>query len=666
MKLFTLSIFCFLSFHLFSQSFSRVDSLLDKLIEQRGLFEEQGETSKILGEELIKYNNRHPELYEHLWEYASHLDKDVKPYYYTVINVAIGNIDPQFGLDVLYQGINSIDPDDKATLVDFYGNIGANYHVMGMDDQALENSVKALDILTHEKYDRPESRKIWIKRMLLANITEMYLNHRNLPAALKYSQSALSTENPYEDEYRFKFLKILELNLAAKIAHMQGNQELAEKHLLEELAICIELNEIVSKSKVYVNLGNYTDDYAAKLAYHELAYHAVKNTKSNSVSLILAAKSLANTCLDLAENKALREKYFEMKFNKAYFVSKADTLIGNFERNIKHIDSKQDLADLYRQKARLEKLKGNYLLALELNEKFYTLNDSIFSQESKNKLAAIQSSNEIKLMDQEIALKSHTIVIKERQTIILTIGLLLVSILGALLLYQNRLRKRKNAALKEANRINTRFFSILNHDLRRPVGDVIRLLYLKLENPEMLDNTMRERLNKQTLNSAESLLTSMDDLLIWSKGQMQNFTPQKQEVSVSSLFDEFSKLFSAAESISIEFLNPEDVLLFTDIDYLRTIVRNLTSNAIKALADTENAKIVWKSEITNGQKILSISDNGPGGTDEKFKALYDPNVTVGIKTGLGLHLVRDMAQAIGCKITVESFPDKGTIIRIFF
>ena len=49
---------------------------------------------------------------------------------------------------------------------------------------------------------------------------------------------------------------------------------------------------------------------------------------------------------------------------------------------------------------------------------------------------------------------------------------------------------------------------------------------------------------------------------------------------------------------------------------------------------------------------------------EEFKALYDEKEVVGIKTGLGLHLIRDLAKAINCEIKVDSKVNEGTIITL--
>src|SRR5690606_27639201 len=98
---------------------------------------------------------------------------------------------------------------------------------------------------------------------------------------------------------------------------------------------------------------------------------------------------------------------------------------------------------------------------------------------------------------------------------------------GILLYRQSRNRKKNNLhllslnqQLDQANKVKARFFSILNHDLRRPVYNLIHFLQLQKESPELLDAGSKERIENQTLQSAENLLASMEDLLLWSKGQM--------------------------------------------------------------------------------------------------------------------------------------------------
>lgn len=257
-------------------------------------------------------------------------------------------------------------------------------------------------------------------------------------------------------------------------------------------------------------------------------------------------------------------------------------------------------------------------------------------------------------------------------------GLVLLALVGGLLFYQGYVRKKnnhklrrlnadldeKNHALDKANKTNARFFALLNHDLRSPVYNLIHFLHLQKENPELLDAEMKKNIESKTIASAENLLQSMEDMLLWSKGQMENFKPQPVKIPVSACFEDLQKHFAAERNTAIHFEDPDALVVETDENYLKTIMRNLTGNAIKALQQTPQPTIGWKA-WKEGQKIyLSITDNGPGADQEAFRALYDQSHVVGIKTGLGLHLIRDLAKAINCQISVESKKGKGTTILL--
>ena len=163
---------------------------------------------------------------------------------------------------------------------------------------------------------------------------------------------------------------------------------------------------------------------------------------------------------------------------------------------------------------------------------------------------------------------------------------------------------------------------------------------------------------------AENLLLTMEDLLAWSKGQMKNFTPNRKDIPIELLFEDIQKHFAGTPGIEFRFDAPEAISLHTDEHYLKTIMRNLTGNAIKALAGTPNALILWKAWEKDGKQYLSLADNGPGATEQQLQALYDGSLPVGIKSGLGLHLVRDLAKAISCAIAVRSSPGQGTEFQL--
>ena len=94
------------------------------------------------------------------------------------------------------------------------------------------------------------------------------------------------------------------------------------------------------------------------------------------------------------------------------------------------------------------------------------------------------------------------------------------------------------------------------------------------------------------------------------------------------------------------------------------ILYNLTVNALKALKNTPDPKLEWKAETRDGIVLISISDNGPGITHKQAEALYNKEASIGTKSGLGLHIIRDLADAIQCSIIVDSGPNTGTMITL--
>ena len=311
------------------------------------------------------------------------------------------------------------------------------------------------------------------------------------------------------------------------------------------------------------------------------------------------------------------------------------------------------------------------IISLDYHKKYTYTKDLVFNKKNKQTLETLENKREISLRDNLIKINELSLEAKQRQKWYFIFGLLSLGIIGVLLFYQSSNRRKTNEKLQilnseldESNKAKTRFFSILNHDLRGPVANLVFFLQLQKESPELLDEESTKRMQDKTISGAENLLNSMEDILQWSKSQMENFKPQFKNISIDSLFKDIKNHFASEENIKITFENFQDLQLKTDDNYLKTILRNLTGNAIKALHEVENPTIIWNAFSENNINYLTITDNGAGATKEQLKALFDETEVVGIKTGLGLHLIRDLAKAIHCEINVKSSPDEGTTFTL--
>ena len=398
-----------------------------------------------------------------------------------------------------------------------------------------------------------------------------------------------------------------------------------------------------------------------------------KEAENNIQKSILEAKKLGYTNKVALAITILGDLYLKI-FNENQDKKTLEKAKDNYTKALEiynQINDKQSISINLKKLSDVEQKLGNIKKALEYNTKYSVYRDSIFNDKTKNTITHIEDQREIELKNRQIKINKLELEAKEKQKWFYISGIFLLVIIGSLLFHQSYNRKKNNqklrqlnSQLEEANRIKTRFFGILNHDLRSPVANLIHFLHLQKENPEILNQETKERLQNKTISGAENLLSSMEDILLWSKGQMENFKPQPKKITVEQLFEDNKKVFSGYQHITFEYHNPENIEIFTDENYLKTILRNLTSNSINVFSTTENPTIIWKAWQEKNKTYLSITDNGPGSEKEKFRALYDETEVVGIKSGLGLHLIRDLAKAINCEISVNSIQNEGTTFVI--
>ncbi|MDR6760943.1 signal transduction histidine kinase [Flavobacterium sp. 2755] len=567
---------------------------------------------------------------------------------------------------------------------------------------SLNDTLKRKDLIVYIKQVLDTTKNTYTQAVLNGSLGEYYLDYAQYENFIKYQLKAITYKKLLKKSTpNIENIGVSYSQIASAYIKMKQFDKAIE--YLNEAKPYIKTSPYVSA----FSCNYYMQCFAAQkkpdsvLKYYKLiyTYPTVKDSlflnlsfANQSMSKFYADKGQINTAYNYAKKAVL----FGQKSTDEEILMEANTIMGRvlYEKR----DYKSAIETLKKASVNAlnydkeffvtinKKLSQSYAAlglweeAFHYNEIYSKYNDEMMHESAKQSIANAEARYQNKTKQQKInnlstenTIKNIQIDEAKKQRLYLISGLALVAIIGLLLFNQNQNRKKTNQKLQvlnqeldEANKIKARFFSILNHDLRSPVSNLIHFLHLQKENPELIDEETAARMQTKVISGAENLLTSMEDILLWSKGQMENFKPHFKEIAVDVIFDEMQKHFSSNENISILFENPQNVILTTDENYLKTIIRNLTGNAIKALDKRENQKIIWKAWRENNQAFLSITDNGAGGNQEKFKALYDDSEVIGIKSGLGLHLIRDLATAINCKIEVSSKPDFGTTFTIVF
>ena len=536
---------------------------------------------------------------------------------------------------------------------------------------------KALDYTLQAARIAGEIRDTGMMMICYANSAAIYNGQRNYSRAIEYSSLALDLGRNFGSgaEHLQVVAKAYE-GLGISLSH-QGKLDKARLYVDSALAIHQRVGNRMGVASMLMQISALQGpDHVAVLKYGLEAQAIFDSIAPNSYYSVMNLGNIGIAYADLVRFPYVSKTELpgvDLKIGNEQLLKTSETFIKRSIALGKQTKNPEIEANMEDSLAIVQSLLGDYKDAFHTLQDRNVLFDSLYSQENKNNLASADEKFQVELRDTQIAAKNQTLAAQERQRWLLIGGLVLLAVIGLLLFRQNRIRKRTNTTLlvlnnrlDEANEIKLRFMSILNHDLRAPVANLINFLHLQKEAPDLLSPGSAEAYSEKTREQAENLLTTMEDLLMWSKGQMKNFTPNRNDVPVQLLFDDIRNIFAAATTVEFDFQATPGFYIHTDEHYLKTIMRNLTSNAVKALAGTPHAKIVWTAWETKGKKYLSLVDNGPGATDQQLKPLYDDSMPVGIKSGLGLHLVRDLARAIACIVTVRSTPEKGTEFQLNF
>jgi len=265
---------------------------------------------------------------------------------------------------------------------------------------------------------------------------------------------------------------------------------------------------------------------------------------------------------------------------------------------------------------------------------------------------------------------------KNRSKLILNEMWLILTLAGLTLLFiftVYYLTLRNMLIQKRLSDMKTDFINNMTHELKTPLS-TIAVASSSLGNRSIIQKENKveeisEMIKKQNRHLSQ-LIDRILDINIWEKDQVKlKCRPVHIEKWTRELVEAFMlEQGNTAPRIDLKFdLHTETNHL--DEVHMSTVINNLLSNAVKY----GHVPCIIGLEINNNQQELSItvSDNGPGIRKEELKHLFEKfyrgevskkRVIKGL--GLGLYYVKQIVEAHGGVITVQSSPGKGTIFHI--
>ena len=214
-----------------------------------------------------------------------------------------------------------------------------------------------------------------------------------------------------------------------------------------------------------------------------------------------------------------------------------------------------------------------------------------------------------------------------------------------------------------------KLYSVIAHDLRSPLASikmVLNMMVLGLSE-NVIGKEMYQML-QMVNHSTEDVFSLLDNLLKWTKSQIGKLNVVYQDFRIDEVVEGVLDIFSlVSKSKNIQLVNDsiDTVTVHADVDMVKTILRNLLSNALKF--SYEGSQIIIGSQVETDKIIVSVKDSGRGmSAEDKEKLLktethfsrYGTNNEEG--SGLGLLLCQDFAIKNGGDLWFESEEGKGS------
>ncbi len=233
--------------------------------------------------------------------------------------------------------------------------------------------------------------------------------------------------------------------------------------------------------------------------------------------------------------------------------------------------------------------------------------------------------------------------------------------------------KRYQDDLEKASRDKTTFISTISHELRTPLNGVVGLSHILLDTP--LNDLQRQYLNTIHL-SAVTLGNIFNDIIDLDKIERRKLKIARSKIDLRMLFSDLetlSRLMVEAKGLYLNFDVDGDVPQWVKADgtRLRQILWNVLSNAVKFTQDGGVSFSVQVSPSASNKVHLrfDIEDTGIGIPDEELQNIFAmyyqvPGTKRAVGTGIGLAITKQLVDAMGGEITVDSELGEGSCFTI--
>jgi signal transduction histidine kinase len=502
-----------------------------------------------------------------------------------------------------------------------------------------------------------------------SRLASYFSQNRNIVEAQKYFEIG----KKYLGQINHKGIKLsFQLNLAAFYTDIAE----ADSAILMYYSILREYDGNLTKrnqAKIYNNIAS-NQIYLKQFKEAILNYNkslVIKEELFDTVGIIRTKQNIFRFYVDLNN------------VSEANIIHKQ--LQEYFRKDTSDIDT---YVDFIYNETKYHLLMDNHIGALQNFYRYSIAEKNKSNAAFSDKLIEMQKSFELKEKDREIALLEKEDALNQARLktknilIVVTIFFLVVLLFVGYLINRQRqelvqsrrrlLRQKEditgmNEQLRVSNLSKDRILSVIGHDLRGPVGGLKELIELYMELPEYDPKDIKNLL-KAAREASTSTYHLLENLLGWANSQRGELVYNPVSAPILPLVKQTVQLLDASintRRVQFEYDIAEAMVIQVDLNMLRTIIRNLVSNALKYSPQNSVITISAKEEGRNMQ--FCVCDEGEGMTAEETQRIFKKKETYFIGsemtakgTGLGLILCKEFVERHAGTIWIDSEKGRGT------
>lgn len=591
----------------------------------------------------IKYGKKALEIIEY-----SGIDS-LKSESYNFLGVVYGNIGDLDSAYYFYKNAYeiSLKSKNKLTLAYSLNNLGDYYSKNALYSTALEKLIEGYKIFEELNEKRGMAYS-------LNDMGEIYLVQKDFNKALEHFERSAKLRFDLDDTRGYA--KSL-LNLGFTYENL-GQFDKA----LDNLNKAIELSKRISYKKGISAAYSGMSDVFLKQGRIE------KSLEYRHLALDID-KQIENKYGEIVNENALGVIYLRTNnLPKAYeYLLQAE----KDSRNSGHLDQ---LLESYQNLTQYAVAINDFKMAYNYQKNYEDLKEKIFGQESKNKIADLQTAFVVERKEKEAELLKRDLEYQKATRNYLV--LISILIFGGVILYvmKYKTEKKANLLLSELNESKDNFFSIIAHDLKNPIGAVTNLADLLKSDYDVMDEGDRKELIDGISSASMNVQQLLMDLLTWARTQKGAIGVNKVPINLKNILESIVSsydLVAKNKNIAITINVNPSIEIKADKLILQTIIGNFINNAIKF--SFPNSEILISAEMVNNKVIIAVKDFGTGMDEKTVNDLFKVDHKISALgtnnergTGLGLKICKEFAEIHKGTISVESQPNKGSVFSFSF